>query len=88
MELHNLIEDEVLNVINNIEKKVDIKCLCEKCKLDIAAIALNNLHPKYVVTEEGYLYSKVNSMNQQFNTDVIAAVTEAIEIVGRNPKHS
>lgn len=88
MELHNLLEDEVFNVINSIQKDLDVKCLCEKCRLDIAAIALNRLHPRYVVTEEGYLYSKVDSMNQQFNTDVIAAVTEAIKIVGKNPKHN
>ncbi|TCU72792.1 late competence development ComFB family protein [Tissierella praeacuta] len=87
MKLHNLIEDEVFNAIDSIKNEVQVKCLCEKCKLDIAAIALNNLNPKYIVTEEGYVYAKANSMNYQFNTDVIAAVTEAMKIVGKNPKH-
>ena len=87
MELYNLMEDEVLNAIDKILKEVDIKCKCEKCRLDIAAIALNNLSPKYIVTEKGYLFAKVNNMNYQFNTDVIAAVTKAIEIVGKNPQH-
>ncbi|MCQ4921614.1 late competence development ComFB family protein [Tissierella carlieri] len=87
MELYNLMENEVLNTIDSIQKEVEIKCQCEKCRLDIAAIALNNLSPKYVVTEKGYLYAKVNNMNYQFNTDVITAVTKAIEMVSENPKH-
>ncbi len=87
MELYNLMEDEVLNAIASIQKEIGIKCQCEKCILDIAAIALNSLSPKYVVTEKGYLYAKANNMNPQFNTDVVTAVTKAIEIVSKNPRH-
>lgn len=87
MELHNLMEEEVLNVIDNIKKERGLFCNCEKCRLDIAAVALNNLNPKYVVTEKGYLYARVNNMNYQFNTDVVTAVIKAIEVVGKNPKH-
>ncbi len=88
MELYNLMEDEVLNTVDKILKEVEIKCKCGKCRLDIAAIALNNLSPRYIVTEKGYLYAKANNMNYQFNTDVIAAVTKAIELVGKNPQHN
>lgn len=87
MNLHNLMEDEVLNAIVKISKDLDNICKCEICKMDIAAIALNRLKPNYVVTDQGYLYAKANNMNQQFNTDVIAAITNAIEIVGKNPRH-
>lgn len=87
MELYNLMEDEVLNAIDKILSKMDSICKCEKCRLDIGAIALNGLSPKYVVTEKGYLYAKANNMSPQFNTDVTTAVTKAIEIVSKNPRH-
>lgn len=87
MELRNLMEDEVLHAISKMKENPVLKCNCDKCKLDIAAIALNNLKPNYVVTKSGYLYAKALNLNYQFNTDVIAAVTRAMEIVGKNPQH-
>lgn len=86
-ELHNLIEDDVFNVINKLGDSLGDWCQCEKCKLDVAAIALNNLKPIYVVTEKGSVLGRANNMNQQFNTDVVLQVTKAIGIVGSNPHH-
>lgn len=86
--LINLMEKEVMHVTDSILKNMDDMCRCEKCKLDIVAISLNNLKPHYVVSEKGEVYSKVNNMNYQFNTDIVAAVTKAIELVKNNPRHS
>lgn len=69
-----------------IDKYPDI-CKCEKCIDDIKAIALNNLKPLYVVTEKGTIYSKVKELGFQFRTDVISELTQAIEVVSKNPKH-
>lgn len=87
MKLHNLTEDEVLNALIKVLVGIDNICECEICKMDIAAISLNNLKPNYVVTDQGYVYAKANNLNQQFNTDIIAAVTKAIDIVKNNPRH-
>ena len=88
MELHNLLEKEVILTINQIiEKDSSLFCICEKCRLDIAAIALNNLTPQYTVTESGYLYAKAENLTSQFNVSVVAAITKAINIVASNPKH-
>ena len=54
---------------------------------DIKAIALNALPQKYVVTRKGELYAKVNTLQNQFEVDIIAAITRASVIVGRNPRH-
>jgi competence protein ComFB len=62
-------------------------CTCEKCLLDIAAIALNDLPPKYVVTKKGELYSKINTLGQQFEVDVVSAITKAAVLVKRRPRH-
>ena len=87
MELHNLLEDEVIKSIDKFIEEIGDVCSCDKCKLDIAAIALNNLKPAYVVTEKGSLYGRVNNLNYQFSTDVMAEVTKAVAVVGKNPQH-
>lgn len=63
-------------------------CLCENCRCDIAAIALNELPPKYVVTREGHLYTKLSVFEQQFGIDVTTEVMKAANIVAQNPRHS
>ena len=87
MELHNLIEDDVISAIKRLSGSIGDYCNCDKCKMDVAALALNNLKPKYVVTEKGNLLGRANNMNQQFNADVTLEVTKAITIVGENPQH-
>lgn len=71
--------DSVLTGIN--------ACRCERCRMDTLAIALNSLPPKYVVTKKGELYTKLSSLQNQFDVDIIAAITKASVIVGRNPRH-
>lgn len=88
MLLHNIMEDEVKLLVDKVLEEMDDVCKCEQCKLDIAAIVLNHLKPKYVVTEKGYVFSKTNSLNPQFNTDIITEITKAIEIVKNNPRHN
>lgn len=88
MELHNLMEIEVKHTLNHIINTTSsVDCQCGQCKLDITAITLNSLPPKYIVTEKGLLYSRVANMNLQFDTDVIAALTRAINHVNHNPRH-
>lgn len=81
-------ENAVFNVLNDVLKKRDDICKCEKCRMDIAAISLNNLQPKYVVTEKGELYTKVNEMEVQFEADIIKEIVKAINIVSRTQKHN
>jgi len=86
--LKNFSETEVSNRLNTILKKYDDICKCEKCKLDIRALALNSLSTKYTVTEQGEMYtSALSEVNKQELIDVTAAIIKAIEIVSANPKH-
>lgn len=87
VELVNLMEDEVLRMIDRILEDLDNVCKCDKCKLDIAAIALNNLKPRYVVSEKGRLYAKVEALSYQNEANLIIEITRAIKIVGENPHH-
>ena len=81
--MEDCVGDMIEPVLNNINS-----CKCEVCRYDIKAIALNSLPPKYVVTQKGQLYTKISALQHQFDVDIIAAVTKAAVIVGRNPRHS
>jgi competence protein ComFB len=87
MELQNYMEilmwqrlDEVLESHRGI-------CHCEKCRYDIAALAMNFLPPRYVVTDRGQIYTKIKALEQQFTIDIVTAVTHAVKIVSSTPHH-
>lgn len=87
MELQNYMEilmwqrlDEVLESHRGI-------CRCEKCRYDIAALAMNFLPPRYVVTDRGQIYTKIKALEQQFTIDIVTAVTHAVKIVSSIPHH-
>ena len=84
--LRNYMEDCVDSAIGTVLKDMD-GCKCDRCICDIKAIALNNLPPKYIVTKKGQLYTKINSLQQQFDVDIISALTRAAVIVSKGPNH-
>lgn len=84
--LKNYMEDVVFSLLDELIKEKNA-CACERCKYDIAAIALNNLPPKYVVTESGEVYAKTQLLNQQFRTNAVVEILKAIEVVRNNPHH-
>ena len=55
--LKNFSEVEVNKLLDNILNGYNNICKCEKCKLDIKAIALNSLSTKYIVSEQGEIYT-------------------------------
>ncbi len=85
-EIMNYMEICVSDMIMSILKEIHC-CTCEKCVYDIKAITLNSLPPKYVVTKKGHLYTKLSALQQQFDVDIIAAITKAAVIVSRSPRH-
>ena len=85
-QIKNYMEEIVYSQMKDILCDINM-CKCEKCLMDIAAIALNDLPSKYIVTEKGELYSKINALSQQFEVDVVSAVTKAAILVKRRPRH-
>lgn len=85
-QIKNYMEEIVFSLLKDVLEDVNV-CNCDKCVLDIAAIALNELPSKYIVSEKGELYSKIDSLRQQFEVDVISAITKAAVLVKRNPRH-
>lgn len=87
IEVKNYMENLVSYKIKEFVEKGNCKCSCAKCIADITAISLNNLSPRYTVTEKGNFYAKVDSYENQSMIDVVTAVSNAIKIVEKNPRH-
>lgn len=85
--LKNYMEELVVKKTDEILKLMNI-CKCEKCRLDIMALALNSLPAKYVVSDKGELFTKVRELEQQFDVDVDTAIIKAAVFVNKNPKHN
>lgn len=87
MELLNYSEIWVSELIDELLNERQDICKCELCRLDIQAMALNQLKPNYVVSEHGRVYTKTKMLGQQNRADIVAEVTKAIEQVSRRPHH-
>ncbi len=62
-------------------------CSCERCRLDVVALALNSLPSKYVVTNIGNAVTNVALNSSQWQANLTMAVCNAIEIVRSKPRH-
>jgi competence protein ComFB len=81
--LVNLVELMVTERLDDAFEKFSC-CRCDKCRKDVAAIALNLLPPNYVVTEP----EKVPElMSQGASQAISAALVKAILQVRGNPRH-
>ncbi|MCL2854246.1 MAG: late competence development ComFB family protein [Defluviitaleaceae bacterium] len=86
LDIRNYMEDCVLDLLGPVLENLS-SCQCDNCALDIMAIALNSLPTKYVVTKKGELYTKLSSLQNQSDVDIITAIAKASVIVSRNPRH-
>ena len=84
-EMEELVFMELRNVID--EDKVNF-CRCKLCVQDIAAIALNNLRPKYSSNKVERNYNRYRrKLNPQLQLRVKNEVYRAIELVNNRPHH-
>lgn len=86
--LQNYMEVLVEETLGKIVSEYPKACICERCKLDMMALALNNLPPRYIVAERGLTHINLEATSAQFNSDVLYAVTRAIELIGMRPRHA
>ena len=87
MEVKNYMELYVWDMLDRVLAKQEKVCKCERCRYDIVALALNDLPPRYVVSEKGETYTRAKSLEQQFMIDVIAKITQAANVVAQHPRH-
>ena len=87
MELKNQMEELVLEQLDSVLAQYTDCCKCEHCRQDIAIIALNHLPPKYVSSQKGCVFAKVDAMAMDAKIEIVGQIAKAVEIVKRNPHH-
>ncbi len=83
---HNVMETLVINKLNEIWDTLDC-CKCDKCRNDIIACTLNQMKPKYAVTEEGELYVRLCILSAEHEFEVVKAIAISVRTVSEHPKH-
>jgi len=87
VELINYMESVVTSYVDEIIACDTGFCGCSRCRMDIIAIALNDVKPKYVVAPKGMAYARIGELQAQFRADTIVAVTRAMKMVKAHPRH-
>ncbi|MBL4935684.1 late competence development ComFB family protein [Clostridium sp. YIM B02515] len=85
--LKNYMEILVDEILPGMLVKENTICKCERCIMDIKAIALNRLPAKYIVSDIGEIYRRYDELGKQLEIDVMEAIMRAIELVKLYPKH-
>ena len=62
-------------------------CHCTICEEDVICMALNALPPIYTTTTMGQACAKLLEMQHDFKAQAVQAVSKALEVVNRNPRH-
>jgi competence protein ComFB len=87
LRLHNYMQDILLEKLPHT-MKVLRSCQCERCRLDILAIAMNSLPTAYAVTaEEDDSLERIKKLRRDYEVKVTATLIKAIQQVKNEPRH-
>ncbi len=85
--LVNVTEFVVNGLINDFMTRENM-CQCDQCKLDVIALTLNTLPPKYVVTGPGKAMEAFRLQGQlQNRMEIYQAMLQAGQLVKERPRH-
>lgn len=84
MLLINVTETIVLSWAKKLLEQ-SANCKCKRCYLDIVALALNNLSPKYVVSTER---NTLLTQDHQLKADAIKEIKGAMNVIAKRPHHN
>ncbi|MBF0542813.1 MAG: late competence development ComFB family protein [Candidatus Riflebacteria bacterium] len=85
--LNNRMEVFVRNELEVLKAREADICTCERCLLDVIALALNALPSRYVVTKFGEIAANLELESSQYRADVTVALLKALEKVRQKPRH-
>jgi competence protein ComFB len=90
-DFENLKNETETHILNELAFQLDNSpldiCRCNDCVGDMAAVALNNVAPKYRWSLLGGLYTASAINDEAYRASVQDAVRNAIETVRKNPSH-
>lgn len=90
-------EDEDIIYVNVMQELVEEKadkyiklfglCPCRRCRVDVKALALSHLPPKYVVMHRGEMIPMLTFYEGQYSVGVTAQLAQACQQVMEHPRH-
>jgi competence protein ComFB len=93
MELHNTVEDSIINqvkeIFDSLEKNGNPEnfCTCDQCRMDTSCYVLNRTEPNYIVSNRGVTRVQQESIErQQREADSVALVWEGLKRVNHNQR--
>jgi competence protein ComFB len=87
LRLHNYMQELLLEKLPHT-MKVLRSCQCERCQLDILAIAMNSLPTAYAVTtEDEDSLERIKKLRRDYEVKVTATLIKAIQQVKNEPRH-
>ena len=80
--LTNLNEGRVVDVVLAFVEHEELACPCDECILDIAALALNQTEPRYIVNEH---HPSVKERDKPTRAELEKTVRMAADLVAQRP---
>ena len=87
--LKNVMEEIVSGLVSFMLHSPDYQtfCRCDQCALEVEALALNSLPPKYVASEEAR-NAAFEQINRPENIEFVnKQIIKALHAVSKNPNH-
>lgn len=84
----NIVEGLIWEEVDTVLSRKEGACRCDKCRADIAAYALNQVKPRYVVSRKGEAMARAQVLAGDYRVGLLVAITEAVEIVSNYPRHT
>jgi competence protein ComFB len=81
----NIVEKIVQEGVNEILPGLDNVCRCDKCRADIAAMALNQIAPRYVVNRTAEIISHGEFETPQWRAEILTAILRASRKIALHP---
>lgn len=89
MDIHvkNCMEEFVIELLKQIIKSYPDACTCDQCMSDITAWSLNHLPPRYVGTDIGDTYARLDIYDQKHYANMVQTIAQGIQLIQAHPHH-
>jgi len=87
MPLINVMEQIVSRKVESIWNSDAVRCKCEKCKIDVISLTLNQIKPRYISSPEGRIFVTMEVQNGPLDGEITAIINDSIHKVNDNPRH-
>ncbi|WP_378934319.1 late competence development ComFB family protein [Metabacillus herbersteinensis] len=78
-------EQIMKDLLEEYKDRLQMNCMCDRCKIDVLALVLNKVQPRYVSNIEKIAYVKASFIDKQEMTSLIVKLAECAKIVSDNP---